>query len=84
VSAIVNADTASTVSWVSLPPDDAVMAQIADPSQEQFALVGRELGEIRDPSFVRAAGDEIAVQQVLGRVAIVAVTFPFPACVGPL
>ena len=46
------------------PADDAPTERVKNDGQEQEARVGRDVGDVRDPEFVRRFGDELALDEV--------------------
>ena len=57
-------DELGVLVWAHGPADQSSMAQITDPGDIELAIVGGELGDVGDPSLVRAPRGEVSAQQV--------------------
>ena len=62
----------------SLVGDDAVVIEIPDHGQLQYALLGVNVGDVGHPFAVRAVRMELPVQQILILVELLSHLLPFP------
>ena len=58
---------------------NAIVIEIADHGQIQYALLGANLGDVRDPFAVGSVRMELPVQQILALVCLLAHLNPLPA-----
>ena len=65
------------------PADQAPVAQVPDPGHVELALAGRELGDVRDPSLVRALSGEVPLQPIRCRSDVRPAAAPLAACARP-